>query len=62
MAAAGEAEHAFVSMLKHGFGHEGESYKMKKRRGEGKKESVSKDRDDVSVTKEMDANLEAWRE
>lgn len=58
MAAAGEAEHAFVSMLKHGFGHEGESYKMKKRRGEEK--SVSKDRDDVSVTKEMDANLEAW--
>lgn len=64
MAAAGEAEHAFVSMLKHGFGPEGESYKMKKRKGEEKrrkkKESVSKDRDDVSVTKEMDANLEAW--
>lgn len=36
MAAAGEAEHAFVSMLKHGFGHEGESYKMKKRRREEK--------------------------
>lgn len=63
MAAAGEAEHAFVSMLKHGFGPEGESYKMKKRKGEEKrrkKENVSKYRDDVSVTKEMDANLEAW--
>lgn len=37
MAAAGEAEHAFVSMLKHGFGPEGESYKMKKRKGEEKR-------------------------
>jgi len=58
LAAAGDAAGASVCML-HGFGPEGLSKRMNKRREETRK---SKDKDDASATKEMDANLGAWQE
>lgn len=69
LAAVGDTAHAFVFMhtaTNMVFGPEGASQRMNKR-GERKKTECVRDRerikrDDESVTEEMDANLEAWRE